>query len=227
MNEPTLLTSKPNSPRGRQVNLTFLRSFLVSASTPRQIRYQDTLVHIEGLPMRERPADLVWGVHGSRSISDASIYFSRASLDEGKLLYEIDMSVYFDNLRKSTTSVTEAIVKESGLLSAGRLKAEYQQEVRQEILGYLKEKVPQKILSQAEEMELEDLLIQFPSAVWRYMRERPWLRGFVHPALVRVAEATDKRPAVNARLQIITFRVEPERIEQATVRQRPEIPITI
>ena len=133
----------------------------------------------------------------------------------------------FEKLRHATTSVTEETVKASGLLTVGRLKASYEAAVRREVLGYLEGKVPAKVQVQASKMVLEDLLMQFPSAVWRYMRERPWLFGFVHPALVRVAEATDKRPAVNAKLQLITFRADPSRIEQATVRQMPDIPITI
>ena len=224
MNEPIVLPSKSS---GRQVDLTFLRSYLISAKTPKQVRYQDTLVPIVGLPLKDRPADLLWGVHGSRAISDASVYFSRASLDEGKLLYELDLSVRFEKLRHATTSVTEETVKASGLLTVGRLKANYEADIRDEVLGYLEGKVPAKVQAQASKMVLEDLLMQFPSAVWRYMRERPWLFGFVHPALVRVADATDTRPDVNAKLQIITFRADPSRIEQATVRQLPDIPITI
>lgn len=225
--EPTVLTPKPQTARGKATDVTFLRSFLIAASAPKVLKFQDTLVSIEGLPMRDRPADLAWGVHGSRAISDASVFYSRASLDQGQLLYEVDLSLRVNHLRQSTTSVDEQVARDSGLLATSRLRSEYQKEVREIILGYIAPKVPADVMTRVAELELDALLMQFPSAVWRFMRERPWLHAVIHPALVRVAEPSETRGAVTARLQIITFRIDPERIEHATVRQLPDVPVTI
>jgi len=223
----TVLTPKPETSQGKVTDVTFLRSFLIATGAPKVLRFQDTLVTIEGAPMGDRPADLAWGVHGSRAISDASVFYSRASLDQGQLLYEIDLSLRVSQLRQSTTSVDEKIARDSGLLATSRLRSEYQKEVRGIILGYIKPKVPADVMKRVAELDLDALLMQFPSAVWRFMRERPWLHAVIHPALVRVAEPAGKRGPVTARLQIITFRIDPERIEHATVRQLPEVPVTI
>lgn len=226
--EPVLLQPKTKERPGKILNLTTMRTFLLASRAPKSVRYQDSMPHIEGLPTKERPADIAWGVHGNRSISDASVYYSRAALDEGKTLYEIELNLRIDNLRQSTVAVDEDIAKASGLITCGRLKAGYAAEIHATIMGYLEEsKLPRTYLDAAREMSLDDLLVQFPSAVWRYLRERPWLRAFVHPALVRVADANDRRAAVSTRLQIITFRIDPERLEQNVVRQLPNVPITI
>lgn len=225
--EPIVLPPKPEKTRGKATDVTILRSFQFATRAPEVLHYQDALVAIEGLPMRDRPEDLAWGVHGSRAINDASVLYSRAALDRNKLLYEVDLSLRVSQLRQSTTSVSEKIARDSGLLATSRMKSDFQKEVRDTVLGYIEPKVSLDVMKRATQLDLDALLIQFPSAIWRFMRERDWLHAVIHPALVRVAEASGQQPAVTARLQIITFRIEPRRIEHATVRQLPDVPVTI
>lgn len=226
--EPIRLTPKTEENPGKVLDLTTIRAYLITSQAPKVVRYLEVMPHIEGLPAKERPADLAWGVHGNRSISDANVYYSRAALDEGKTLYDVELNLRIDNLRTSTIAVDEKVARASGLLTATRLKSDYAAEVHATIIGYLEEKkLPRKYLDAAREMTLDDLLVQFPSAVWRYLRERPWLRAFIHPALVRVADATAQRAAVSTRLQIITFRIDRKRLEQNSVRQLPKVQITI
>ncbi|WP_298706114.1 hypothetical protein [uncultured Variovorax sp.] len=223
----TVLAPKPEGSRGKATDVTILRSFQFATREPGALHFQDTLVTIEGLPMRDRPEDLAWGVHGSRAINDASVLYSRAALDRSKLLYEIDLSLRVSHLRQSTTSVSEQIARDSGLLATSRMRSDYQKEVRDTVLGYIEPKVTPDVMKRVTELDLDALLIQFPSAVWRFMRERDWLHAVIHPALVRVADASGQQPAVMARLQIITFRIDPLRIEHATVRQLPDVLVTI
>lgn len=212
---------------GRAHGATFFRSFLLADQRPPVINYRDTLVQIEGLNAKDAPADLAWGIHGTRSIADASIYFSKASIDEGKLLYELDVWVAFDHLKAATTSVTEELVRSSGILTSGRLRADYEQEVKDIVLSYLEGRIPAKEFQAAAGLSLEHLLVRYPSAVWRFMRERPYVKAFVHSAAVRVAEKNEKRDAVVARLNVITFRPDPKKVVEAAVRQDREIKITL
>ena len=59
------------------------------------------------------------------------------------------------------------------------------------------------------------------------MRERPYVKGFIHQAVVRVAEKNEKRDAVAARLNVITFRPDPKRVVEASVRQDSGIKVTL
>lgn len=226
MKHPFVLPSKTEKRVGRAQGATFFRSFLLTDQRPSVIDYRDTLVHIEGVNLKDLPEDLSWGIHGTRSITDASIYFSKASIDEGKLLYELDLWMAFDNLKESTTSVTEELVRSSGILASSRLRGDYEKELKDTVLSYLDGRLPAKSYVAAKELSLEQLLIQFPSAVWRFMRERPYVKAFIHSAVVRVAEKTAKRDAVVAKLNVITFRHEHKKIVEAAVRQDKEIKIT-
>jgi hypothetical protein len=226
MKQPIVLPSKTEKRVGRAQGATFFRSFLLADQRPSVIVYRDTLVRIEGVNPKELPEDFSWGIHGTRSITDASIYFSKASIDEGKLLYELDLWMAFDNLKESTTSVTEKLVRSSGILASGRLRGDYEKELKGIVLSYLDGRISAKALAEANELSLEQLLIQFPSAVWRFMRERPYVKAFIHSALVRVAEKNAKRDAVVAKLNVITFRHEAKKIVEAAVRQDKEMKIT-
>ncbi|CAN7775525.1 hypothetical protein LJR290_007773 [Variovorax sp. LjRoot290] len=226
MKHPFVLPSKMEKRIGRAQGATFFRSFYLADQRPTVVDYRDTLVHIEGTNPKELPDEFSWGIHGTRSIADASIYFSKASIDEGKLLYELDLWMFFDNLKESTTSVTEELVRSSGILSSGRMRADYEKEVKDIVLSYLEGRVTSKEYKAATELSLEWLLMKYPSAVWRFMRERPYVKAFVHYAMVRVAPKTNKREAVVAKLNVITFRPDPKKIVEAAVRQDNEIKIT-
>ncbi len=227
MKHPFVLPPKAEKRIGRAQGATFFRSFLLIDQRPSVIDYRDTLLHIEGVNPKDVPADLAWGIHGTRSMTDASIYFSKASIDEGKLLYELDLWMAFDHLKESTTSVTEELVRKSGILTSSRLRADYEQEVKDIVLSYLDGRVTAKEYKVVAGLSLDQLLVQFPSAVWRFMRERPYVKAFVHSAAVRVAEKNAKRDAVVARLNVITFRPDPKKIVEAAVRQDKEIKITL
>ena len=227
MKQAVVLPPRDEKRIGRANGATFFRSFLLTDRRPSVIDFRETLVGLEGTNPRDLPDDLVWAVHGTRSISDASIYFSKASIDEGKLLYEVEVWMAFDNLKDSTTSVTEESVRNSGLLTSTRLRADYEQELKDIVLSYLEGRITKKDFAVVSTLSLQQLLVQFPSAVWRFMRERPYVKGFVHQAAVRVAEKNDKRDAVAARLNVITFRPDPKRVVEASVRQDSKIKVTL
>jgi len=227
MKRPVVLPPRVEKRIGRVNGATFFRSFLLTDRRPSVIDFRDTLVGIEGTNPRDLPDDLLWGVHGTRSIADASIYFSKASIDEGKLLYEIEVWMAFDNLKESTTSVTEQAVRNSGILTSTRLRADYEQEIKSIVLSYLEGRIPKKEFNAVSTLTLQLLLVRYPSAVWRFMRERPYVKAFIHQAMVRVAEKNAVREAVAARLNVITFRPEPKRVVESSVRQDPDIRITM
>ena len=227
MKHPVVLPPRDEKRIGRANGATFFRSFLLTDRRPSVIDFRETLVGLEGTNHRDLPEDLVWAVHGTRSISDASIYFSKASIDEGKLLYEVELWMAFDNLKVSTTSVTEQSVRNSGLLTSTRLRADYEEELKGIVLSYLDGRLTKKDFAVVSTLSLQQLLVQFPSAVWRFMRERPYVKGFIHQAVVRVAEKNDKRDAVAARLNVITFRPDPKRVVEASVRQDSKIKVTL
>lgn len=227
MKHPVVLPPRDEKRIGRANGATFFRSFLLADRRPSVIDFRETLVGLEGTNPRDLPDDLVWAVHGTRSISDASIYFSKASIDEGKLLYEVELWMAFDNLKVSTTSVTEQSVRNSGLLTSTRLRADYEEELKGIVLSYLDGRLTKKDFAVVSTLSLQQLLVQFPSAVWRFMRERPYVKGFIHQAVVRVAEKNDRRDAVAARLNVITFRPDPKRVVEASVRQDAGIKVTL
>lgn len=227
MKQPVVLPPRDEKRIGRANGATFFRSFLLADRRPSVIDFRETLVGLEGTNPRDLPDDLVWAVHGTRSISDASIYFSKASIDEGKLLYEVELWMAFDNLKVSTTSVTEQSVRNSGLLTSTRLRADYEEELKDIVLSYLDGRLTKKDFAVVSTLSLQQLLVQFPSAVWRFMRERPYVKGFIHQAVVRVAEKNDRRDAVAARLNVITFRPDPKRVVEASVRQDAGIKVTL
>lgn len=227
MKQPVVLPPRDEKRIGRANGATFFRSFLLADRRPSVIDFRQTLVGLEGTNPRDLPEDLVWAVHGTRSISDASIYFSKASIDEGKLLYEVELWMAFDNLKESTTSVTEQSVRNSGLLTSTRLRADYEEELKDIVLSYLDGRLTKKDFAVVSTLSLQQLLVQFPSAVWRFMRERPYVKGFIHQAVVRVAQKNDKRDAVAARLNVITFRPDPKRVVEASVRQDSGIKVTL
>ncbi|TAL65687.1 MAG: hypothetical protein EPN79_10935 [Burkholderiaceae bacterium] len=217
----------PPAPRrlGRAQGATYLRTYLLADEEPKSINFRDTLVHIDGLPDAPNPKDLLWGVYGSRAINDASIYMSRASIDENKRLYEIDMWLRIDHLKSAAAAVDEAIVRETGLVVTSRLRAVFRDEFKQTLLSYLEPYLSKKMFSTVSEFDLDTLLVQFPNAAWKYIREREWVFAVVHPAIVQVAKATEARAAVMARMQVITFRADASRVVEATVRQDARIPI--
>lgn len=227
MKQPVVLPERDENRIGRANGATFFRSFLLTDRPPAVINFRDTLVGLEGTNPRDLPEEFMWAVHGTRSLADASIYFSKAAIDEGKLLYEVDVWMSYDNLKESTTSVTEEHVRNSGLLTSTRLRSDYELELKDIVLSYLEGRITKKDYAAASTLTLQQLLIQFPSAVWRFMRERPYVKGFIHQAVVRVAEKTPKRDAVAARLNVITFRPDPKRVVEAAVRQDARIRVAM
>lgn len=227
MKQPVVLPSRVEKRIGRPNSATPYRSFVLADRRPAVINYRDTLVSLEGTSPGSLPEEFAWGIHGTRSMADASIYFSKAAAEAGKLLYEVELWMTFDDLKESTTSVQEKHVRNSGLLTSTRLRADYEQEIKDIVMSYLDGRLTSKDYKAASALSLQHLLVQFPSAVWRFMRERPYVKAFVHQAMVRVAEKNDRRDAVAARLNIITFRPDPKRIVEAVVRQDSEIKVTL
>lgn len=61
---------------------------------------------------------------------------------------------------------------------------------------------------------------RFPNAVWKYMREHEWAFAVVHPAIVEIG-------TVKAKLQVITFRADRDRVSYTEVRQDAGIKISV
>lgn len=227
MKQHVVLPSRVEKRIGRPHSATPCRTFVLAESRPAIINYHDALVTIEGTNPADLPAEFAWGIHGNRSMADASIYFSKAAAEAGKLLYEVELWMSFNALKESTTSVTEELVRNSGLLASTRLRADYEEEVKEVVMSYLDGRLSAKDYKAASALKLQQLLVQFPSAVWRFMRERPYVKAFIHQAMVRVAEKNGRRDAVAARLNVITFRPDPKRIVEAVVRQDAEIKVSL
>lgn len=131
----------------------------------------------------------------------------------------LDANYKVDNYDLTRSQVRRETLEQTGWLHLDRVSTSFREELKEQWLTWIRADAPHGVANRLRELSLADIAQQYPRYVDHMFKERPEIRGIVHP----VNPVID--PSVV--LWVATVRYDADRFEGATVRFLPQIEVAL
>lgn len=147
------------------------------AESGAKLRLSDHKLSYEGIPGRR----VMSGVYGITSTEKALFWASDAAARTGRQLFTIQMQCALKNLHLLPAAIDTALVKATGFIHIGRLRADLRSEMHAFVLAHLERSPFSASIASDRHLSFTDLMVKYPLAAEWILKEYPFAELVVHP----------------------------------------------
>lgn len=204
-------------------NMVSLAFLVYAKDIPEKVRLKEHSLQFVGSDDNSANG-LITGVYGAHSkqmalVCAANWSRERASSAGMNRILMLDANYRVDHYDLTRTQVRPDTLEKTGWLHLDRVATSFREEIKEQWLDWIQADTAPGVMARVRDMSLADIAQQYPRYVTHMLKERPEIRGIVHP----VNPVIDPSVALWA----ATVRYEADRFEGAAVRFLPHVEVIL
>lgn len=204
-------------------NMVSLAFLVYAKDIPEKVRLKEHSLQFVGSDDNSA-SGLITGVYGAHSkqmalVCAANWSRERASSAGMNRILMLDANYKVDHYDLTRTQVRPDTLEKTGWLHLDRVATSFREEIKEQWLDWIQADTAPGVMARVRDMSLADIAQQYPRYVAHMLKERPDIRGIVHP----VNPVIDPSVALWA----ATVRYAADRFEGAAVRFLPQVEVIL
>lgn len=162
----------------RNKDWVLLTLFVFADDMPKVVHVKQNSLDYDGAhPSRKH----LTGVYGTNS-RDAALFLASSWADaKGQSLYLLDVWAHLPNFHATRSQITREIIQDSHWMHTERLSSALKEEVHMKALKWIGSKHGQAAQAAAIDMQVPNIMLEYPDFAMKVLDEDPDLSMIVHP----------------------------------------------